>query len=59
MVAEVLGAKASLVSSAEVIPGKDGVFLVSAGGNIIFSKEQEQRFPHPGEVVKRLEALGS
>lgn len=47
------------VSSAELIVGHDGIFVVSAGGAVIFSKEQEHRFPHPGEVVERLRQLGS
>ncbi len=59
MVAEVLHALAADVSAAELVPGTDGVFVVSANGTPVFSKQEEQRFPEPGEIVARLKARPS
>lgn len=59
MVAEVLKVFAADVSAAELIPGTGGVFVVSADGTPVFSKEEEQRFPDPGEIVARLKARPS
>jgi selenoprotein W-related protein len=59
VVAEVLHALAADVSAAELVPGTDGVFVVSANGTPVFSKQEEQRFPEPGEIVARLKARPS
>ena len=59
MVAEVLHALAAEVSAAELVPGTDGVFVVSVDGAPVFAKQEEQRFPEPGEIVARLKARRS
>ena len=41
----------------ELIPGGEGVFDIVVEKKRIFSKDQEGRFPEPGEVLKLLEAL--
>ena len=41
----------------ELIPGGEGVFNVAVEGKKVFSKDQEGRFPEPGEILKLLEAL--
>ena len=41
----------------ELIPGGEGVFDVVVDRKKIFSKDQEGRFPDPGEILKLLEAL--
>ena len=41
----------------ELIPGGEGVFDVVVDRKKIFSKDQEGRFPEPGEILKLLEAL--
>jgi selT/selW/selH-like putative selenoprotein len=35
--------------------GTRGIFDVHVDGALVFSKHTEQRFPDPGEVVKRIE----
>jgi selT/selW/selH-like putative selenoprotein len=40
---------------AELEEGDRGIFDVHADGKLVFSKHTEQRFPDPGEVVKRIE----
>ena len=37
---------------------KGGRFEISVGGREVFSKVAEDRFPEPGEVVSRLQAMG-
>lgn len=59
VVAEVLKALVADVSAAELVPGSNGVFVVSADGTPVFSKSEEQRFPEPGEIVARLKARPS
>jgi selenoprotein W-related protein len=39
-----------------LIPGSGGVFEVSLGERLLFSKKAEGRFPEPEEVLGRLEA---
>ncbi len=41
----------------ELIPGGEGVFDVVVDRKTIFSKDQEGRFPEPGEILKLLEDL--
>lgn len=44
---------------AELIRGKDGVFDVRVDGKLIFSKDELDRFPDPGEVEAKIERLKS
>jgi selenoprotein W-related protein len=39
---------------AELVKGHGGVFEVSAGDRILFSKKQMGRFPEPGEIEDQL-----
>jgi selenoprotein W-related protein len=38
-----------------LIPGSGGVFEVTIGGKMIFSKKSVGRFPEPGEIVAMLQ----
>ncbi len=40
---------------AELIRGRDGVFDVRVDGELVFSKDQVDRFPEPGEVEREIE----
>jgi selT/selW/selH-like putative selenoprotein len=40
----------------QLIEGTRGIFDVHVDGTLVFSKHAEQRFPDPGEVVKRIQA---
>ncbi|HBL29758.1 MAG TPA: hypothetical protein DD490_23225 [Acidobacteria bacterium] len=40
----------------QLLKGSGGVFEVTVGGELIFSKKQTGRFPNPGEVEAVLEA---
>lgn len=40
----------------ELIKGSGGVFDVTVGGDLVFSKKKEHRFPDPGEIEDALEA---
>jgi selenoprotein W-related protein len=53
---EILKAKKNEITALRIIPSSGGVFEVTAGGRIIFSKKQLGRHPEPGEVVSALEA---
>jgi selenoprotein W-related protein len=37
-----------------LIKGRGGVFEVTVGNDLIFSKKQSGRFPQPGEVEREL-----
>lgn len=37
----------------ELVMGSKGVFDVKVDGDVIFSKEEEERHPQPGEVLQR------
>lgn len=39
---------------AELQKGSDGVFDVSVDGTLIFSKDDEDRFPETDEILKKL-----
>ena len=41
----------------DVVAGGRGQFDVVADGELIFSKQQEQRFPEPDEVIGALRSL--
>lgn len=45
------------VASVELIPSSGGVFEVTAGGNLIFSKKEQGRFPNEGEVEEKIGQL--
>ena len=41
----------------ELVRGAGGIFVVSAGSQVVFSKKLEGRFPTESEVVEKLRAL--
>ena len=41
---------------AEVVVGSRGQFDVVADGDIVFSKQAEERFPEPDEIITALQA---
>ena len=41
---------------AEVVGGSRGQFDVVADGDIVFSKQAEERFPEPNEIITALQA---
>jgi hypothetical protein len=40
---------------ADVVSGEKSQFDVVAGGKLIFSKQQQGRFPEPDEIIRALE----
>jgi len=46
--------KNTFTAEVELIPGSHGIFDVIVDGIKIFSKDDEGRFPAPGEIVKKL-----
>jgi selenoprotein W-related protein len=42
------------VESVEMVAGSNGVYDVHSDGRLIFSKDQENRFPEEAEVARRL-----
>lgn len=42
------------IDSVEMVPGSGGVYDVHRDGELVFSKNQENRFPEDGEVARRL-----
>lgn len=40
----------------ELVKGRGGAFEVSFGGELLYSKKQNGRFPEPGEVAGKLQA---
>ena len=49
--------KDALGVDADVLVGTRGQFDVVADGALVFSKQKEQRFPEPDEVIGALRAL--
>jgi len=43
----------------QLIRGRGGVFEVTVGNDLIFSKKELGRFPQPGEVLQELEQRAS
>ena len=43
--------------SAQLEAGSGGVFNVFFGDDLVFSKSECQRFPHPGEIAAKIKAL--
>jgi len=41
-----------------LVPSSGGVFEVSLGDELLFSKRQEGRFPEPEEILRALETRG-
>ena len=39
---------------AEIVPGGRGQFDVSLDGNLLFSKQTEQRFPEDEEIIEAI-----
>jgi predicted Rdx family selenoprotein len=44
----------STAHEAEAVSGKKSQFDVVAGGNLIFSKQKEGRFPEHDEIIRAL-----
>lgn len=44
------------VTSMELIPSSGGVFEVTVNGEKVYSKQETDRFPEPGEVIKIMES---
>ena len=51
--------KQALDVDTELVVGSRGAFDVVANGELIFSKQQEHRFPEPEEIIGALRSLGS
>ncbi len=52
----VLHDHAEKLDAVSLIPSSGGVFEVSLGGELIFSKKEQGRFPEDGEIISRIEA---
>ncbi len=48
--------KDALDLDAEVRVGSRGQFDVVADGDLVFSKQESQRFPEPAEIISALQA---
>lgn len=44
---------------ARLLKGADGVFDVRVDGELIFSKDEADRFPEPDEILKQLRSSQS
>lgn len=49
---ELLGQHKDKISEFSMVPSSGGVFEVTVGDKLIFSKKQLERFPEAGEVEK-------
>lgn len=49
--------KRELGVEAQLIEGRGGIFEVRADGKVIYSKDQTDRFPRPGEVTALLKSV--
>lgn len=57
MVGEILNQYKNEVEVARLVPSSGGVFDVRVDGTTVFSKKAEHdRFPEPGEALKRIES---
>ncbi|UOF90539.1 Rdx family protein [Fodinisporobacter ferrooxydans] len=45
------------ITEIALIPSSGGVFEVTVGDQLVFSKKQTERFPEAGEVEKQLEQI--
>ena len=45
------------VQSMTRVPSGGGVFEVTVGGKLVFSKKEQKRFPEYGEVKKAIDKL--
>jgi selenoprotein W-related protein len=43
------------IDSIEMVAGSNGVYDVHRDGELVFSKDAENRFPEEGEVARRLQ----
>ncbi len=56
---ELLNALTGSIESVELIPADHGRYRVTLGDQVLFSKEDEGRFPEPNELLeKAFAALG-
>jgi selenoprotein W-related protein len=51
-VQELVNALTGEIQSVELIPADNGRYRVSLGGEVLFSKEVEGRFPEPEELIE-------
>lgn len=59
MVDEILRTYKQAIGAVTLLPSSGGVFVVSRDGEMIFSKADQGRFPHPGELVELLSDLAN
>jgi selT/selW/selH-like putative selenoprotein len=58
VVAEILNKYKNDISVARMVPSSGGVFYVRVDGHtVFFNKDEEDRFPNPGESVERIESF--
>ena len=50
--------KKNLGAEIELVAGSNGVFDISLDGNMIYSKFEEGRFPHTGDILARVKEEG-
>ena len=55
MAEELVSTYANRLEAVVLVPSSGGVFEVTAGDHVLFSKRATRRFPEPGEVVRKLE----
>ncbi len=46
-----------VLESLTLVPSTGGIFEVTLGDNLIFSKRQEDRFPEEEDILPKVEAL--
>ncbi|MBK5259883.1 MAG: Rdx family protein [Thermoanaerobaculia bacterium] len=49
--------KKDLGFDSNLVRGSGGIFVVTAGNRVLFSKKDEGRFPSEAEIVEKLRAL--
>lgn len=58
MAEELASTFAGQLGAIVLVPSSGGVFEVTAGERVLFSKRATGRFPEPGEVVRTIEESG-
>ena len=46
--------KDALHVEAELLEGSNGIFDIAIDGQVVFSKQSEQRFPEHEEIIERI-----
>jgi selenoprotein W-related protein len=55
VVAELLEQRSSQISELTLIPSSGGVFEITVGDKLVFSKKEQSRYPDEGETVRLFE----